>query len=121
MGSISNQALNQMMHHLHLGQEALKETVQDRILRGVKSRFDDMHYRYQNVDSPIAGTFEWIFDLDRTSEEAAKFNHWLSSGSDIFHICGKLGSGKSTLMKRIFGHARTRNKLEQWSRQWKPP
>ena len=91
---ISDQALNQMMHQLHLGQESLNEIVQDRILRGVKAKFDDMHYRYQNIDSPISGTFEWIFGLEGTSEEATRFNHWLTTGSDIFHICGKLGSGK---------------------------
>ena len=117
---ISDQALNQMMHQLHLGQESLNEIVQDRILRGVKAKFDDMHYRYQNIDSPISGTFEWIFGLEGTSEEATRFNHWLTTGSDIFHICGKLGSGKSTLMKQLFGHARTRSKLEQWASQWIP-
>lgn len=55
---------------------------------------------------------------------------WMSSGAGIFHVSGKLGSGKSTLMKYLCDHASTKQLLEQWagSRQlvftnfffWKP-
>lgn len=95
--SIGDQALNQLKNLLHIGQDALNEVAQDRILRGIKAGFEDMSYRYQSVDRPFGETFEWIFDLDGTSPEATKFTQWLSSGDSIFHICGKLGSGKSTL------------------------
>src|SRR3569833_273024 len=40
---------------------------------------------------------------------------WLSTGTGIFHISGKLGSGKSTLMKFLCEHESTRNRLEQWA------
>lgn len=95
--SISEQALNQLKGLLHVGQGTLDEVAQDRILRGIKAEFDDISYRYQNVDHPFKGTFEWILDLDGKSPEAAQFTQWLSSGDGIFHICGKLGSGKSTM------------------------
>ena len=94
---ISDQAMNQLRNLLHVGQDALDEVAQDRILRGIKAGFEDMSYRYQSVDSPFRETFEWILDLEGKSPEAARFTQWLSSGDGIFHICGKLGSGKSTL------------------------
>jgi hypothetical protein len=99
VGSINLQALNQLKGILNIGQNALNEVAHDRILRGIKGGFEDMSYRYQNVDSPFETTFEWIFDLDKKSPEANKFIQWLSSGDGIFHICGKLGSGKSTMSK----------------------
>ena len=40
---------------------------------------------------------------------------WMSSGAGIFHVSGKLGSGKSTLMKYLCDHARTKQLLEQWA------
>lgn len=97
--TISDQALDQLQNLLDIGQDALNEVAQDRILRGIKGGFEDMSYRHQSVDSPFMETFEWIFDLDGKSPEAAKFTQWLSSGDGIFHICGKLGAGKSTLSK----------------------
>jgi hypothetical protein len=41
--------------------------------------------------------------------------NWLSSGSGIFHISGKLGSGKSTLMKYLCEHDSTKFLLERWA------
>lgn len=98
-----------------------------------------MHGRFEAVDDAHYKTFEWIFesdggedyesnesdkinedsdsdegdDLRRSSSEL--FKHWLSLGRDIFHISGKLGSGKSTLMKFLCEHDRTRGGLQQWA------
>lgn len=43
----------------------------------------------------------------------AKFTNWLSSGEGVFHISGKLGSGKSTLMKYLGDHPRTLANLRE--------
>lgn len=43
------------------------------------------------------------------------FLRWLSSGNGIFHISGKLGSGKSTLMKFLCDHERTTVELQKWA------
>jgi hypothetical protein len=43
------------------------------------------------------------------------FIEWLASGDGIFHISGKLGSGKSTLMKYLYKHPRTRRELAKWA------
>ena len=96
---ISDQALTQLKNLLRDGQDTLNEFAQDRILRGIKAGFEDMSYRYQEIVSPFQDTFEWVLNLNGESVEATKFTQWLSSGDGIFHICGKLGSGKSTLSK----------------------
>lgn len=44
-----------------------------------------------------------------------KFLDWLASPDPVFHVCGKLGSGKSTLMKYLFEHWKTRAELEAWA------
>ncbi|KAL2673689.1 hypothetical protein Neosp_012132 [[Neocosmospora] mangrovei] len=59
----------------------------------------------------------------RKRQSREMFLNWLSSGSDIFHISGKLGSGKSTLMRYLFTHTRTRIEIEKWAASfffWKP-
>ena len=53
-------------------------------------------------------------------EEAARakvnsFVEWLSSGTGVYHIAGKLGSGKSTLMKYLAEHGRVREELQRWA------
>jgi hypothetical protein len=40
---------------------------------------------------------------------------WLQSGCAIFHITGKPGAGKSTLMKHIATHHKLREDLLSWS------
>ncbi|ROW06482.1 hypothetical protein VMCG_04235 [Cytospora schulzeri] len=46
-----------------------------------------------------------------------KLSSWLAAEntSDIFHLSGKLGSGKSTLMKCIIESSRTAEQLHQWA------
>ncbi|KIW32805.1 hypothetical protein, variant [Cladophialophora immunda] len=81
-----------------------------------------METRFEEVSEEHSKTFEWIFgdttqdnnpDCDGPSQES--FVHWLSAGRDIFHICGKLGSGKSTLMKFLCNHDRTETELQRWA------
>lgn len=51
--------------------------------------------------------------MQRESRE--KFLGWLASPGAIFHIHGKLGSGKSTLMKFLSSHVRTRVEAKKWA------
>jgi hypothetical protein len=44
-----------------------------------------------------------------------KLQRWLRSSDDIFWVYGKAGSGKSTLMKFLFEHKRTRVHLSEWA------
>ncbi|ROV98495.1 hypothetical protein VPNG_08559 [Cytospora leucostoma] len=62
--------------------------------------------------------YEMISEANQRDERQLarnKLNSWLRSGSGIFHISGKAGSGKSTLTKMITKSARTRTKLESWA------
>ncbi|KAF4437397.1 hypothetical protein F53441_13074 [Fusarium austroafricanum] len=43
------------------------------------------------------------------------FSDWLLLPGEIFHITGKLGSGKSTLMKFLYSHPCTHSKLRVWA------
>jgi hypothetical protein len=43
------------------------------------------------------------------------FLAWLNSGCGVFHISGKAGSGKSTLMKFLAGSSQVKDQLEVWS------
>ena len=47
------------------------------------------------------------------------FLEWLALGRGVYHISGKAGAGKSTLMKFLFQHSRTRSKLSEWALQKK--
>lgn len=49
-------------------------------------------------------------DVARTN-----FLKWLRFGGGIFHISGKAGSGKSTLMKFLCFHERTKQELQAWA------
>jgi hypothetical protein len=98
--------------------------------------FDGMRDRIDTVANAHNSTFRWIFDDgsregsdgkdDSDNEwagvfdEAARakvdsFVEWLSSGTGVYHIAGKLGSGKSTLMKHLAGHSRVREELQKWA------
>lgn len=55
-------------------------------------------------------------DEQRLKEEARRsFLEWLRSGDGIYHISGKAGSGKSTLVKFLCQNPRLTNELEQWA------
>ena len=87
------------------------------------------HLFYEAIDSredaihkASSGTFRWMLE-DDTDEEmlphmsaaSAAFNSWLCEGEGVFHISGNAGSGKSTLMKFLAHHPRTKGKLAEWA------
>lgn len=82
--------------------------------------FASMDSRFISVHDAEVDTFDWIFDqpdkvLAREPDLTLTFPNWLKSGSGIFHIVGKPGSGKSTLMKHLCGHPETMELLEEWA------
>ena len=97
---------------------AQDEITEKKILKGLA--FADMDARFISVHDAERDTFDWIFN-DPTSLLAKEpgltisFADWLKSGSGIFHIVGKPGSGKSTLMKHLCGHPETMEFLEEWA------
>ena len=106
--------------------------IQHRILESLA--FEGIYERYETVDDAYLKTLRWIFDgtlldgqpedgieLRNPSQDEAKrlarksLLNWMSSGTGIFHVSGKLGSGKSTLMKYLCGHDRTKALLKHWA------
>jgi Cdc6-like AAA superfamily ATPase len=91
------------------------------IVEGLK--FHDMTDRYQDVSDAAdaaESTFEWIFQspfqqLSSNHALVHPFKNWLENGDDIFHISGKPGSGKSTLMKFLCRHRQTESSLKRWA------
>ncbi|KAI1171279.1 hypothetical protein F4777DRAFT_66379 [Nemania sp. FL0916] len=80
--------------------------------------------RFEDIPLAHKQTFDWIFNpLKQSSHKKAQEHtsllEWLRSGEGIMWVCGKAGSGKSTLMKYIVNHDETRNALEAWAGQKK--
>ena len=78
--------------------------------------FKSIKVRYSKIPTAHTNTFEWIFD-DKASSSAkvVPFKKWLQSGSGVFWIAGKAGSGKSTLMKHLYDHQKVRKLLQPWT------
>jgi energy-coupling factor transporter ATP-binding protein EcfA2 len=76
--------------------------------------------RYEIGNVELAeDTFEWMVK-DKTvptSHQHLKqsFRTWLEEGEGIFHISGKPGSGKSTMMNFLANHPETRTQLDKWA------
>ena len=139
---LTARAQTQLQSLLGMSEHACEVIVQHRILGSIA--FDGMYTRYETVDDAHFRTLGWIFNdnlhdgqLEDEVESApssedevesapffedeAKASaresllNWLSTGTGIFHISGKLGSGKSTLMKYLCDHDRTKLLLGQWA------
>ncbi|PMD34239.1 hypothetical protein L207DRAFT_138175 [Hyaloscypha variabilis F] len=79
-------------------------------------RFETMKYRYETISEAHKRTFEWIFrDPDAEGKPWSSFIKWAESGSGIYWINGKAGSGKSTLMRFIVDDPQTQSHLQQWA------
>ncbi|KAL0259731.1 hypothetical protein SLS55_005471 [Diplodia seriata] len=105
-----------------------RETTEQLILKALQ--FNAMNERFNDVSRQAQDTFRWIFeDYPTNTEEVKRYGvqyrsnqrqenmlkPWLVSGSGIFHISGKPGSGKSTLMKYIWRHEQTTKLLGAWA------
>lgn len=83
--------------------------------------FPEMRGRFDAVSKAHEDTFRWLVDGSRsgkptgTSDAHELFSDWLLNGDGIFHISGKLGSGKSTLMRFLAENDITLQKLKQWA------
>lgn len=84
--------------------------------------FDCMPIRHEAIQEAHRQTFRWALDTQGHSAGAQcnmpqtkSLATWLRDGSDVFWVCGKPGSGKSTLMKFISQEPRTIELLSQWA------
>jgi len=82
--------------------------------------FKSMNVRHSQITEAHRATFDWILDPPELPANDPryhiKFKQWLQSGTGIYWISGKPGSGKSTLMKYLYDQERTKTLLREWSK-----
>lgn len=71
----------------------------------------------ENDTEPMTPELKYYLEQSQEKRDTARdgFLSWLRGGNGVFHISGKAGSGKSTLMKFLCNHERTRAELEAWA------
>lgn len=128
---------------LGLSELAVSKVLENNILQAL--RFEKMESRLDSIEDAHIKTFEWLLE-DETSnsmtippadahnpwfrgivhlleediplrlEIRKRFIDWLEHGNGIFHISGKPGAGKSTLMKYLSESEAVMNHLSTWAR-----
>ncbi|KAE9365683.1 hypothetical protein N431DRAFT_472287 [Stipitochalara longipes BDJ] len=108
LGPVAEQQLDKIMN---ISKAGMIKVAQSRILEIIS--FADRDRRRGSIAKAEFETFTWI--LNEESEENEKrswLRNWLQSQNGIFHIVGKPGSGKSTLMRFLCKEQRTIKLLE---------
>ncbi|EAQ86206.1 hypothetical protein CHGG_07459 [Chaetomium globosum CBS 148.51] len=94
-------------------QEAVDQKYQDKILETLW--FRTMEAREEEIKPAHAKTLNWALEPPDGKVQWDDLSEWLRSGEDIYWVSGKAGSGKSTLMKRLYHHPRTKELLTEWA------
>ncbi|KAI7776921.1 hypothetical protein LA080_004284 [Diaporthe eres] len=79
-----------------------------------------LEHRRNSVSEAHSGTFHWALSPPTDDVEWDDLAQWLRSGSGIYWVHGKPGSGKTTLMKYLYDNAVTRSLLSEWAKD-EPP
>ncbi|KAH7090171.1 hypothetical protein FB567DRAFT_519252 [Paraphoma chrysanthemicola] len=105
--------------HAHLREEAnvayaSHQQILDRIL--VHLHYQVQDYRFETIEEAHPATLHWALQ-DSNNEASGHIGlyKWLREGDGLYWIAGKLGSGKSTLMKFLYQHPRVRQALRAWA------
>ncbi|KAL3298814.1 P-loop containing nucleoside triphosphate hydrolase [Colletotrichum asianum] len=115
--------LEQVRLIVHESKTALGREAYFKIMNGLKVK--GMVNRFDEVDEAHEHTFGWILESGPApeTETAEEFQarqgiiDWLSHGNGVFHITGKPGAGKSTLMKYLCQNPKTQDYLNSWAGQ----
>ncbi|KXX72930.1 Vegetative incompatibility protein HET-E-1 [Madurella mycetomatis] len=84
-------------------------------------KFPVMLDREEDISVAEKRTFGWIFEDPKPDDLPwSNFRAWLRGDDPLYWITGKAGSGKSTLMKYIFCHPRTRREISLWATSAQP-
>lgn len=103
------------------GQIPLKDVFQAQIEQRCQQRILDilwfrmLDHRLNSVSEAHPGTFGWALNPPTDDVEWDDLSEWLESGSGIYWIHGKPGSGKTTLMKNLYDNPVTHLLLREWA------
>ena len=81
-------------------------------------QFPQLHEREENIKEAHPTTFEWLFEETSCFHDAQRHPNilkWLRDGNGTYYVSGKAGSGKSTLMKFLYNHDKTKAALKEWA------
>lgn len=99
---------------LSVAKDEARYTVEQRVLNNF--RFHRMDDRYSNIAKPHKNTFTWAFGTQEGVDvPLSSIAKWFLSDSDLFRVSGKPASGKSTLMKYLYNHKKTKDALRSWA------
>lgn len=87
---------------------------QQRILDSLWYRM--LEHRRNSVSEAHPGTFNWALNPPTDDVEWDNLPQWFQSGSGIYWVHGKAGSGKTTLMKYLYDNPSTRSLLSEWAK-----
>jgi hypothetical protein len=96
-----------------VGQAIEEEKRQQRILDMLW--FRTINAREKEIAAAHAETMDWALRPPRDGDKWDDLAAWLRAGEGIYWVSGKAGSGKSTLMKRLVQHSRTKELLGDWA------
>jgi len=80
-------------------------------------RFAEMNARYNEIRDTQHETFEWVFHQAERDDgvQQSSLVYWFKEQHGTYLIQGKAGSGKSTFMKFLFEHLKTKILLQEWA------
>ncbi|KAF5870522.1 putative small s protein [Botrytis fragariae] len=104
---------SRVLHNPESNEKALRLQITQYLVQNLK--FPALKEREETIADVYRGTFEWLFNDSHESTPWPNFIRWLEHGSSIYWINGKAASGKSTLMRFICEHSKTKELLEKWS------
>jgi DNA replication protein DnaC len=101
-----------------LASDGLHYSAEQKILS--RLRFVRLEDRYRLMSPAHRNTLAWLFgdtglQVQNQVNDSSTFVQWLHSNNDLYWISGRPGSGKSTLMKFLCHHQKTKEHLTTWA------
>jgi hypothetical protein len=112
MGSVQSASPSPLLQPFQVGEFSEVDEVAFRGQLKAVLNFLEINRREEGIPFAYQQTFDWIFEPSPDEQEWSSFSTWLPNDVPLYWITGKAGSGKSTLMKFITDHHRTRELLK---------